>query len=297
MDLEAEVEIAAVEGDFVERAQRIANAIRKSGIQVAFYHAGLDEQITARVASFHPTPIQINVDHAGEMDADIFNGRIHLFQNGVERTRFSNAPSEWIPPASDIETRLQMSEPITREAMGLQSAASVSATFGNLNKVASSGYLRALSEIMKRFSKHFHLFAGAGDVKAIRPHLHSQGVLPRVRFLGNLGDVAPLFNVIDVYLAPFPKPSCRSILEAMGAGKPVVALRFPPDSSANAAAELVGIRDLTAPGEADYVEIIDRLLRNPGVREQLGQAVRDRFRGEFRPARMGERYTQFLDNF
>lgn len=297
MDLGAEVDIAPVEGDFVERAQRIATGIRKSGIHVSFFHAGLEEQITARVAAFRPSPIQINVDQAGEMDADIFDGRIHLFQNGAERSRFSNGPSESIPPASDIETRLQMSEPITREAMGLQAAGSVSATFGNLNKVASTGYLRALSEIMKRFSKHFHLFAGAGDVKAIRPHLHSQGVLPRVRFLGNLGDVAPLFNVVDVYLAPFPKPSCRSILEAMGAGKPVVALRFPPDSASNCAAELVGVRDLTAPGEADYIEIIDRLLRNPGLRSELGQAVSHRFRSEFRPAFLGERYKQFLDNF
>lgn len=297
MDLGAEVEIASVEGDFVERAQRIAAAVQRSGVQVSFVHSGLEEQITARVAALRPVPIQIHVDRAGEMDADIFDGRIHLFQNGVERNRFTNAPSEWIPPTSDIEIRLQMSEPITREAMGLQSAGSVSATFGNLNKVASTGYLRALCEIMKRFPKHFHLFAGAGDVKAIRPHLHSQGILPRVRFLGNLGDVSPLFNVIDVYLAPFPKPSCRSVLEAMGAGKPVVALRFPPDSSSNSAAELVGLRDLTAPGEADYIETVDRLLRNSDLRAQQGQMLRDRFRSEFRPARLGERYKQFIEHF
>jgi hypothetical protein len=295
LELEAEVKSASVEGDFVERAQRIADAIRKSGIPVAFFHSGLEEQITARVAAMRPSPIQINVNHAGEMDADIFDGRIHLFQNGLERTRFGSAPAEWIPPASDIESRLQMSEPVTRDAMGLQSAATVSATFGNLNKAAGPGYLRALSEILTRFSKHFHLFAGTGDVKAIRPHLHAQGVLPRVRFLGNLGDVAPLLNVVDVYLAPFPKPTCRSVLEAMGAGKPVVALRVSPDSQSNSAAELVGARELTAPGEANYIEIVDRLLRNSALREQQGQAMRDRFRSEFRPDRLGERYKQFLE--
>jgi glycosyltransferase involved in cell wall biosynthesis len=83
----------------------------------------------------------------------------------------------------------------------------------------------------------------------------------------------------------------------MGAGKPVVALRFPPDSSSNSAAELVGLRDLTAPGEADYIETVDRLLRNSDLRAQQGQMLRDRFRSEFRPARLGERYKQFIEHF
>ncbi len=296
LDIEAEVKIASVEGDFVQRAERVAQAIRESGIQVAFFHGSLTEQITARAAAMRPAAIQINVNHGGEMDADLFDGRIHLFQNAMERTRFSH-PAEWIPPASDIEPRLQMSEPLTRQGMGLESASSVSATFGNLYKVAGSGYLRALTEIMKRFPKHFHLFAGPGNVKGIRSHLHSEGVLPRIRFLGPMGDVAPLLGVVDVYLASFPHSGGNSILEAMGAGKPVVVLRFPPDSHYNSAAELVGVRELIAPGEADYIETADRLLRNPALRATQGRAMLDRFRAEFRPKRLGERYKAFIEKF
>ena len=88
----------------------------------------------------------------------------------------------------------------------------------------------------------------------------------------------------------------NSLLEAMGAGKPVVVLRFPPDSHYNSGAELVGIRELTAPGEADYIEIADRLLRNPSLRQKQSQAMLDRFRAEFRPERLGERYKEFLDH-
>jgi predicted O-linked N-acetylglucosamine transferase (SPINDLY family) len=294
MDLDADVKIASVEGDFVERAERIAGAIRASGVQMAFFHGSLTEQITARVAAMRPAPFQVNVNHGSEMDVDVFDGRIHLFQNAMERTRFSSPVDEWIPLASDIEGRLQMAEPVTRQSMGLESAATISATYGNLYKVAGSGYLRVLSEIMHRFPKHFHLFAGAGNVKAIRSHLHSEGVLPRVRFLGHVGDVAPLLEVVDVYLASFPHSGGHSILEAMGAGKPIVVLRFPPDSHYNSGAELVGVRELTAPGEADYIEIADRLLRNPAVRQKQGQAMLDRFRLNFRPDRLGECYKAFL---
>jgi hypothetical protein len=293
MELEAETRIASVDGDFLQRAEKVADAIRAAGIKIAFYHGSLTEQITARVAAMRPAPVQINVNHGSEMDADLFDGQIHLFQNAMERTRFSH-PAEWIPLASDIERRLEMSEPVTRQSMGLESASSVSATFGNLYKVAGSGYLRVLSEIMKRFPKHFHLFAGAGNVKAVRSHLHSEGVLPRVRFLGHVGDVAPLLESVDLYLASFPHSGGHSILEAMGAGKPVVVLRFPPDSHYNSGAELVGVPELIAPGEADYIEIADRLLRNPALRQKQSQAMRDRFRAEFRPERLGERYAAFI---
>lgn len=296
IEIDAEVKIASVEGDFVERAARIAESLRASGIEVVFFHASLAEQITARVAAMRPVPVQVNVNHGSEMNADLFDGHIHLFENAMQRTRFSDH-AEWIPLASDIEARLQAREPVTRQEIGLESASSISVTFGNLYKVSGSGYLRVLSEILNRFPKHFHLFAGAGNVKAIRSHLHGQGVLPRVRFLGHVEDVAPLLDMIDVYLASFPHSGGHSLLEAMGAGKPIVVLRFPPDSHYNSGAELVGSPELIAPGEADYIEIADRLLRNPALREKQSQAMLTRFRAEFRPDRLGERYKAFLAHF
>jgi hypothetical protein len=285
IEIEAAVKIASVEGNFEERAERVAETLRSSGIAAAFFHSNLAEQITARVASMRPIPLQVNVNHDSEMDADLFDGRIHLFENAMRRTRFSS-PAEWIPPSSDIESRLGTG-PVTHQAMGLESASSVSATFGDLGNVGAPEYLRVLSEIMTRFPKHFHLFAGAGNVKSIRPYLHSQGVLPRVRFLGDVRDIAPLLNMVDVYLAPFPNADWHSILDAMGAGKPIVVLRGP-------AADLVGIRDLIAPGGPDYIEIADRLLRNPDLRRNHGHAMLDRFRAEFHPDRLGERYSAFL---
>jgi hypothetical protein len=294
--IDADVRIASVEGDFVERAGRIAQDIRGTGINVAFFHGSLADQINARVATLRPASVQINVNHDSEMDADLFDGRIHLFQNALQRTRFPDS-AEWVPLASDIDQRLQMTEPVTRQSIGLESASTVSATFGNLQTVAGSGYLRVLSEIMMRFPKHFHLFAGEGNVRSIRARLHSEGVLPRVRFLGQQSDVAPLLSMTDIYLAPFPHSGDPSILAAMGAARPVVALRFPSDSNYNSGAEFVGVRELIAPGEADYIDIADRLLRTPAFRSAQGKAMVDRFRAEFRPERLGERYKAFIERF
>jgi glycosyltransferase involved in cell wall biosynthesis len=288
--------IASVEGDFEERADRIVDAIRASGVQAAFYHASLAEQITARVASRRPAPIQVNVNHGSEMDADLFDGYIHLFHNALERTRIGNRHMEWIPLAPDIEDRLKAHPPATRAGLGIGEAKSVSATFGNLHKVAGAEYLAVLVEILKRFPDHYHLFAGAGDVKAIRGQLHSANVLSRVRFLGHMGDVAPILDVVDVYLASFPHSGGHFILEAMGAGKPVVVLGYPSDSRYNSGAELVGIPELIARNRPGYVEIADRLIRNPAERVALSDPIRGRFRSRFGPDRLGSRYIQFLSD-
>jgi len=277
LDVGTEVRIASDEGDFNERAQRIADSIRAYGADVAFYHAGISEQITTRVATFRPAPIQVHVGRPNETVAAPFDVRAGML------------------PSSDIEDRMQANPPNTRQGMGLESADSVSATFGNLQKIGGSGYLHALGEILQRFSKHFHLFAGAGDVKAIRAYLHAEGVLPRVRFLGPMSDVASVMGVVDIYLAPFPYMNDGALLDAMGAGKPVVALRYPPGTPYNESAELVGIPELLASREAEYSEIAMRLIRDREARDKAGAAVSARFQKEFHPSTLGPRYLRLVE--
>ena len=278
LDVGAEVVIASVEGDFNERAQRIAESIRAHGLDVAFYHAGLREQITTRVATLRPAGIQLHIGSPNVTVAAPFD-----------------VPAGMLP-ASDIEDRMQANPPSTRQGMGLESAASVSATFGNLQKVAGSGYLHALGEILQRFPKHFHLFAGSGDVKAIRAYLHAEGVLPRVRFLGAMSDVASVMGVVDIYLAPFPQPGDAAfVLDAMGAGKPVVALRYPSGTPYNASAEMVGVPELLAAREAEYSEIAMRLIRDREAYEKAAVAVSARFAKEFHPGSLGPRYMRMVE--
>jgi glycosyltransferase involved in cell wall biosynthesis len=229
------------------------------------------------------------------MAADLFDGFIHLFKSAREGTRFSSHPAEWIPLGSDIESRRQSSQAVSRQGLGLEGASTVSATFGNLSMVSGGGYLKAVAEILKRFPKHFHVFAGEGTVRAMRGLLHAEGVLPRVRFLGHVADVAPLIDAVDLYLAPFPHSNEHSILEAMGAGKPVVVLRLPNGLYSSAGAELVEFSELIAPAEGNYIQIVDRLLRNPELRQEHGEALRRRFQAEFRPERLGQRYVEFLN--
>lgn len=294
VELRADVHVASVEGDFLERASRVANAVGDSGCPVAFYHASLSEQITARVAAFRPAPVQINVNHGTEMDADLFDGRVHLFRNALERTRFGHRPSRWIPLASEIDQRLGRAVPVGRRAFG--EASTISATFGNLYKVSGEDYLSTLSEILSRSPGHVHLFAGSGDPRPARDILRKKGVLGQVRFVGHQSDVAALVGAIDVYVASFPHSGGHSIIEAMGAGKPVVVLGYPQDSHYNSGAELAGFDELIAADRATFVEIACRLIADEDYRGVVGRAARKRFEAEFTPELLGIRYRDFIDN-
>jgi glycosyltransferase involved in cell wall biosynthesis len=156
-------------------------------------------------------------------------------------------------------------------------------------------FVHVLIRIMQRFPSHFHLFAGIGEVRAIRGLLHSEGVLSRMRFLGTLGDATRLMRVIDVGLVAFPDPGHDSILDMMGAGKPIVALHQTSGSQSNIAAELIGERELIARTAGEYTQIADSLIRDVATRSRLGENLRVRFAAEFTPDRLADRYVRFLE--
>src|SRR5207249_3318273 len=215
------------------------------------------EQITTRVAALRPSRIQINVNHAEEVEADLFDGFIHLFENGVQRTRFPLRPWRHIPLISDIEERLSSSLPITRAKLGIESAQTVSGTFGNLYKASDVTYLQVVAHILKDFPAHFHIFAGSGNNASIKEFFRKEGLLARVVFLGQMPDVAPLLDCIDIYLNSFPHSGGQSVLEPMAAGKPMVIRQFAHKTHQNVGAELAGVPDLIAGSDDEYVAIAE----------------------------------------
>ena len=292
-EVDAETIVGPRSGGFLERAEIVAKAIRDQDIDIAFYHCGPTEQITVRVAALGPTPVQINVNHATEVDADMFNGFAHLFQNGLERSRFPHRPSRWIPLISDIEERLTACVPRRREELDLERAETVSGTYGNLFKV-SHEYVQTLVRIMERLPGHYHVFAGAGDEAPIREPLEAARLISRVRFLGYMDDIANLLEMTDVYLNTFPVSGGQSVLEPMAAAKPVVILRHREATHFNAGAELAGLEEVLADSEDGYVELATRFIKDVALRQELGEKLQKRFQDNFRPTDLGPKYVDFM---
>src|SRR6185295_14078026 len=101
--------------------------------------------------------------------------------------------------------------------------------------------------------------------------------------------------VVDVYLASFPHSGDTAVLEAMGAGKPVVVLKYPADSPYGSASELVGVPELIAKRESEYPEIAIRMIRDREARERASAAVLTRFQREFHPSMLGPRFMKLVE--
>ena len=220
--IESEVRVASLEGDFFERADRIASEISEFGSDIVLYHSDLGEQITTRVAALRPAPLQVNVNHDVEMDADLFDGAVHLFRDGLEGTRFEDRLSRWIPPVSDVQSRLDAAGfPDTRPG-DLGDFKTVSATFGEGRTGSDQEYLEAIVAILRRSPAHMHMFVGPGDRRSARSYLHSCDVLRQVRFIGQSTDAVTYLPMIDVYIASFPDADAQSIIEAMARENPLL---------------------------------------------------------------------------
>jgi glycosyltransferase involved in cell wall biosynthesis len=113
------------------------------------------------------------------------------------------------------------------------------------------------------------------DRAGLEQRAHDLGIVRDTLFLGYQEEVAPFYAAFDALVLPSSNEGTPvSVIEALGAGRPVVATRVGgvPDV----------VRDgkdgfLVEPGETDELaERLERLARDPELRERMGREGRDR---------------------
>jgi glycosyltransferase involved in cell wall biosynthesis len=160
-----------------------------------------------------------------------------------------------------------------KHQLGIEDGATVMAAVGRL--VTSKGHrtlIESLPIVLKAVGETTLLIAGSGplegDLKELARRL---GVEKRIRFLGFLNNVYPLYRTIDLLVHPSLREGFGlTVLEAMGHDVPVIASRV------TALPEIVeddktGI--LTPPQNPQALaEAIIRLLKNKLLRKKMGAA-------------------------
>jgi glycosyltransferase involved in cell wall biosynthesis len=122
---------------------------------------------------------------------------------------------------------------------------------------------------------HLCLVGDGPDRAQVEKRAHELGVMKRTIFLGYQEEVAPLYAAFDALILPSGNEGTPvSAIEALAAGRPVVA------TSVGGVPDVVREREdgfLVPVGDTEAMaERLERLARDPKLRERMGQAGRAR---------------------
>jgi len=159
-----------------------------------------------------------------------------------------------------------------RKELGIPADAFVIGSVGRLTAVKGQRYLlEAVAKLSGDIPGLFCLLLGDGELREeLKARAADLGIGEHVLFLGWRDDVAAVISVFDVFVLPSLNEGMgRVIVEAMAAGKPIVA------------SDIGGIRNLIDPQ-------ISGILVPPADPETLTAAIKDLYRDPAQRASMGE---------
>jgi glycosyltransferase involved in cell wall biosynthesis len=155
-------------------------------------------------------------------------GRVEVIYNGVSSAQ----------TVTETEIRQCKSE------LGIAGKSPILGVVGSLYPVKGHRFLiAAMPEILRRWPDVVLLVIGRGKLEAsLEAQAEELGVGAHVRFLGLRQDVPRLLSALDVFVLPsLSEGLSLALLEAMAAGKPVVAT------------EVGGNPEVVIPGETGYL--------------------------------------------
>ncbi len=203
--------------------------------------------------------------------------KLVVIPNGIELSRFAAPPANAVNP------------------LGLTAGRRAILFVGRLDKQKGlDRFFHELPAIFRALPNHDLVLVGAGPLKDSLVRLSTRlRIADRVRFLGWQPDAAPMIAAADILVLPSRWEGMPNVvLEAMAAGKPVVA------TQAEGTVELLGIAaiDQTA-AVGDWRGLRERLLeiaQNPKLSADLGQRNRTRA-AQFSIQIMVQRYERLYD--
>ena len=171
-----------------------------------------------------------------------------------------------------------------REELGIAPGQPVVGIVANLHPVKDhASLLRAAALLRAEWPGLRVVVAGGGDPAPLRALAAALGIAEAVCFAGARPSAPSLHHLFDVsVLCSRSEGLPNSILEAMAAGRPVVATRVGavPDAVTDGVTGL-----LVPPGDpAALAAALATLLRDPARREAMGRAGRNEARARYTPA-------------
>jgi glycosyltransferase involved in cell wall biosynthesis len=196
-----------------------------------------------------------------------------------------------VPNGIDMQPWRDVS-PLAREALGIAPGRRIILYVGRLDKQKGlEPFFDELPFVFSEFVTHDLVLAGDGPLRdALKRRAQHLDIASRVHFTGWRCDVPAIMAAADVVVLPSRWEGMPNVvLEAMAAGKPVVA------TQAQGTVELLGLGALEQTAlVGDWTSLRGRLvhiLRNPLLAQQLGEQNQSRAE-QFSLAAMVNRYER-----
>lgn len=187
-----------------------------------------------------------------------------------------------------------------RQELGLPPNALAIGVIANIRVAKGHQYLlEAFNRIAPHVPQACLLICGfAGDhdlMKTLQRLAAAGGAAGRVWFMNSRNDIPEMLHALDVVVSPsLSEGFSNAILEAMAAGKPVIATRVggSPEQIIDGVTGL-----LVPPQDAGAIaQALLTLLRSPGLRREMGAAAQRHVQENFSVAIMTRNHTRLYDD-
>lgn len=190
--------------------------------------------------------------------------------------------------------------PAKRQELRLPPNALAIGVIANIRTAKGHEYLlEAFNRIAPLFPQAYLLLCGFVSDRDLTSRLHrlaaAGGATERVWFMDSRNDIPELLHALDVVVSPsLSEGFSNAILEAMAAGKPVIATRV-GGSVEQVVEGVTGL--LVSPRDAAGIEqALLQLFRSPGLRQKMGESARHHVQEKFSIEVMVKSHTRLYDN-
>ncbi len=251
----------------------IASAVRASNLRNRRWQFLL-QCVTAPLADAFTAVSSRTLEFAVQREG-VSRDRAVVIPNGIDISRWNDLPDS-------AEARSELD---------LRQEDFVVGTLGRLHEQKGHVHLLdAAAEVLKERPRTVFLIAGYGPLRRLlEDKARELGVADRVRFLGYRRDVGRILAALDVFVLPsLWEGMSNAVLEAMAAGKPVVATAV----DGNVDQVVHGRTGLLVPpaDSAALAAAILEIARDPQAARDMGRLGRERVTAEFTLDRMTGAY-------
>ena len=213
---------------------------------------------------------------------DLSDAKVEMIPNGIDASQF-------VPADKEVQKA-------ARKMLGLSQESLVIAGVGRLVAQKNfSLFLKVAATLAPRHPDVCFVIAGSGALeRELCREADALGLSERVRFLGHVADRVGLYHALDILLMPSDfEGTPMTLLEAMASGLPVVA------SAVDGIAEVCTDHEdalLVPCGEQEgFVEALERLIADAGLRGDLGRAARRTILEEYEIRGLVRRIEEIYD--